>query len=768
MDDRREGWNWWAHFLAWVGGGMVALAPFVGNWVIALGAWVTPARMWPGNLMVEMIVGGVLALVGVTLGGYGWCAWGQRRGWWGLAGVVCLLGWGILAWLGVVAEWVHWVGMGVAVVGLLGLWVLRWGWDGRRCGGGRRPCNGLLFGWILALMVAADLTVLAKLEGRWLAVLALVVVRVLTQAVLACGLWQLLESFARWSPRGTRWLGGVVCGWVMVALAADIGMSLLWGKGLTLFFGELAVGGKFDLGRVMEGGNFEVGWLQLLMVAGVIGLVAGVLVVTGRLSTRLGMRMRPGMWGKAALVLWGLLLVEQASEWVWGDRGIHWFQRRGFMVHLTPELSEPGWATFDVAFRDAPRAAAGVGVGSARPDIYWFVVETLRADVVKPELMPFLSGWRDRECQPMGSTHAASNATHLSWYAMLSGRPSVFWERDRKLRRPAPLLELLKSAGYRNEVRTASIFDYAEMDTTNFGHGEATDEMVSVRVDPDAWPSGFSERDLRVQALWKESVRARPAGGVFRLTAVESPHYPYAWGPGFVPPYADYHPAGLFPLRPGQRDIERVRNRYGNSVAWVDGLLEDYVGFLKESGRYEDALIVVTGDHGEELQERGFWFHASALTREQTEVPLLVKWPAGMGRGERVAQASQLDLVPSVMELLGCEPESWAGMAGRPLRGGGDGSVLVTSHFASQNGEGMHWRRNGYEAAFGWKKVWVPGEPVRVWLERLSGPGGDLKFDTPAQAEEALKRLFPDALERWFERFERADSGGLGWLGARG
>jgi arylsulfatase A-like enzyme len=163
----------------------------------------------------------------------------------------------------------------------------------------------------------------------------------------------------------------------------------------------------------------------------------------------------------------------------------------------------------------------------------------------------------------------------------------------------------------------------------------------------------------------------------------------------------------------------------------------------------------VTGDHGEELQEHGTWFHASGLTPEQIAVPVIVKWPKALGRGEPVAQASHLDLMPSVLDALGCPEAQWADLAGRSLRQGGEHSVLVMTHFASQNGEGMIWRRQGFEAAFAWKKIWEPGLPRRLWLERISGPHGKLKFDSAAAAEAALREHFPDAIGRWFVRFER-------------
>ena len=741
------------HVLAWWAGGLIALTPFVRGWSVVIGGVVTPVQVWPGNLIVELIVAAALGLVGTTLGGFWWHGGGGRelRGPVGAAG---LAGWGIAGWLGVLPPLLYWV----CTAAMLGDLAISW-WRTRRRVRNlvpTMPWNGVLCGLVLALCVASDLMVLGKLEGPRAALAALVVVRVLTQVVIVAFVWYWLHLFVRWSPRGTRWLAGLLLGVAVVALAAEIGMSQLWGKGLTLFFGELAVGGKFDLLRVMEGGSFKITPAIGLAVAGVVALVVAIYQGSGWLSRRLGLQVRPRILLAVAGGTWLLLMLEQGSELLWNDRGGHWLQRRALLVHLCPSLSEPGWATFDVTFREAPRHEP-LAV-TRRPDIHLFIVETLRADAVRPETMPFLSHWRDAECQPMRASYSAANATHLSWFALLSGKPSAFWDRDRQAQRPAPLLGLLHAAGYRNEIRSASIFDYAEMDTTNFGHGEATDVMVNTRIDPNAWPPGASERDQRVFGLWRDSVLARPPGGTFRLTAVESPHYPYYWAQSFTPPCPDFYQSAMFPLRPNAREIQLVRNRYHNSVAWVDTLFRDYITFLKTNGRYDDAMIVITGDHGEELQERGFWFHASALTREQAAVPVIVKWPKDRGRGEPVAQASHLDIAPSIMDALGCPPAQWQGMAGRSLLPGGDHTALVTTHFASQNGEGMHWHRNGYEAAFAWKKIWVPGLPQRLWLERVTGPQGALRFASPAAAEAVLREHFPDAFDRWFTRFQRDQS----------
>jgi hypothetical protein len=756
MENRTRKAEHAAHGLAWLGGIFIALTPFVRAWTLVLGANRVPVRLWPGNFIVELLVGGGLVVLGGMLGGAWWCRAGRRQRRWGAASAAIVLGWGLAGCFGWLLPWVYWSG----TAGLLlvaGAACLRTGvqWQ---FPGMAQPWNGVFWGLLLVLSVVSDCIVVGQVEGGAPAVLGLVLARVLTQVVLVALLWFCWSLFLRWAPRGTHWLGGLALGFALVAIGAEIGMRKLWGKGLVLFFGELAVGGKFDLLRVLEGGGIRLSVTGWLGVVGALLVVSGVYVGTWLISQRLGMRLRPKVSLQVALAAWVLLLAEQGSEPFWISRAGRWSQRRACMIHLCPgefssDESLPGLASFAVEFRE-PQLPSALAL-TRRPDVFWFIVETLRGDGVRPEIMPFVSQWRDTECQPQLESRAASNATHLSWYAMLSGKPPVFWDKDRQAQRPAPLLALLHAAGYRNEVRSAAIFNYVEMDTTNFGHGEATDVLVSLPPDGAGWPPGIGERDLQVMGQWRHSVLTEQAGATLRLVAVESPHYPYNWGADFTPPFADYAQSSWFPLHPSPQDTEKVKHRYWNSLAWVDTLLRDYVGFLKEHNRYDDAMIIVTGDHGEELQEHGTWFHASGLTPEQISVPVIVKWPKALGRGEPVAQASHLDLMPSVLDALGCPQAQWADLAGHSLRQGGEHTLLVMTHFASQNGEGMIWRRMGYEAAFAWKKIWVPGLPRRLWLERISGPQGKLKFDSSAAADAALREHFPDAINRWFVSFER-------------
>ncbi len=74
---------------------------------------------------------------------------------------------------------------------------------------------------------------------------------------------------------------------------------------------------------------------------------------------------------------------------------------------------------------------------------------------------------------------------------------------------------------------------------------------------------------------------------------------------------------------------------------------------LKELHLYEDTMIVICSNHGEEFGEHGKVGHGKSLHDEVTRVPLLIKAP-GPGKELQIEQMSQtVDIMPTILSLLG-------------------------------------------------------------------------------------------------------------------
>lgn len=78
-------------------------------------------------------------------------------------------------------------------------------------------------------------------------------------------------------------------------------------------------------------------------------------------------------------------------------------------------------------------------------------------------------------------------------------------------------------------------------------------------------------------------------------------------------------------------------------------------------GVYENALIIVTADHGEAFYEHDYWEHTQTLYEEMVRVPLIVKWPEGGPRGRVATHVSQADVFPTILQEAGVSNSgAWA------------------------------------------------------------------------------------------------------------
>ena len=93
---------------------------------------------------------------------------------------------------------------------------------------------------------------------------------------------------------------------------------------------------------------------------------------------------------------------------------------------------------------------------------------------------------------------------------------------------------------------------------------------------------------------------------------------------------------------------------YLNSLLYMDWVVTSIVDQLKDSGLLDKTLIVITGDHGELLGENGGPIgHGWAFTPELGNVPLIILNPNRPGYRINGTLGSQVDMLPTLLDLLG-------------------------------------------------------------------------------------------------------------------
>jgi arylsulfatase A-like enzyme/Tfp pilus assembly protein PilF len=213
-------------------------------------------------------------------------------------------------------------------------------------------------------------------------------------------------------------------------------------------------------------------------------------------------------------------------------------------------------------------------------------------------------------------------------------------------------------------------------------------------------------------------------------------HWPYQPPPPFDKTFAD--------------------DPYAGGIAYVDASIGRVVGRLRESGLYDNTLIIIVGDHGESLGEHGERTHSFFTYQSTLRVPLVVRAP-GLGGGREVQQAVNLvDLMPTTLSLLGqAQPERIEGtdlrdcLEGKPRQGPPPIGYFESLEPAAFNCCPLQGVLEGR-----WKYIRAP-RPELYDLDRDPNEQQDL-----AAKEVATARRLRDRLEEMLETMKSAAAPG--------
>jgi arylsulfatase len=314
-----------------------------------------------------------------------------------------------------------------------------------------------------------------------------------------------------------------------------------------------------------------------------------------------------------------------------------------------------------VLFASALMAVVGCSEPPAALDGYNLVlvnIDTLRADHLgcygyPRNTSPFL----DSLCREGVVFERASSALFTGRLPSASG--STGWNAV-----PGPdsatLAEILGAAGY----STAFFSNTVMLRRPGFVRGFDVARHLS-----NKWNSSGEGRRLSDRVL--EYVARRGDEPFFVYIHYLDPHAPYRPGPAAfaaldlqprAAPVALYEEVApeLARLRadgfgPGDPRFEDLMARYDAEIRTTDEALRALVEGLEGQALLDRTLLVITADHGEEFLEHDYIEHGWTLYEEVIRVPLIFFARAGLTASRTRIGASHVDIVPTVLDLLGVD-----------------------------------------------------------------------------------------------------------------
>ena len=287
-------------------------------------------------------------------------------------------------------------------------------------------------------------------------------------------------------------------------------------------------------------------------------------------------------------------------------------------------------------------------------NIVWLTAESLRADMVDPEIMPATTAFA-RKSSWFKNHYSGGNGTRMALFAMFYGLYGNYWFKFLEENRSPLLIDLLLQDNYQIHARTSAKFTYPEFDRTIWAR-VAPENLHESKQNKEGWEN---DRENVTQML--DFIDKRDTNRPFMtFMFFESPHARYYFPPESVirKPYLEDVNYATMDLK---RDISLIKNRYINSCYHLDSQHQRIFEYLESHQLLESTIVLIAGDHGEEFMEKGRWGHGSTFVEEQIRTPLIL-WVPGKPPAEITNLTSHLDIPATLLPLLGAAnpPEDYS------------------------------------------------------------------------------------------------------------
>lgn len=484
-----------------------------------------------------------------------------------------------------------------------------------------------------------------------------------------------------------EWAVVICCASLTILLLADVRLYELYGFHINAFVINLVLtpGGIDSLGS-STGAMLMAGAIAV----GILGLhILAYLLIRSRLS-RL---MSAGRWLKFAVPLfaclmlgerlaYGLADIRQSKSVLKASRAVPLYNHVTFRS-LAENLGINTLARDDIVLKMSdnsliyPLNGLSVSQPAPQPNIIWLVSESMRRDQLTPEIMP--NTWRESSHGWRFTNHlSGGNGTRQGLFALFYGLHGSYWDAFLREHRSPLLIDILQERGYALQMHTSASFTYPEFDQTLFS---ALPDSSLHEQDKGLPPW---QRDVRNTDDILDFLANRNSDTPFMIFMFyESTHARYDFPESSVirqPYLQDLNYATMTRASLASRDKELL-NRYTNASHFIDEQQGRIYEALTEMGLWDETIVLMTGDHGEEFMENGFWGHNSGFSEQQIGTPMVL-WLPDVPPAVSDRLTVHTDVIATLLPRLGITnpPEDYT--LGEPMDQDNDRKYVVASDWA--------------------------------------------------------------------------------------
>jgi membrane-anchored protein YejM (alkaline phosphatase superfamily) len=299
-------------------------------------------------------------------------------------------------------------------------------------------------------------------------------------------------------------------------------------------------------------------------------------------------------------------------------------------------------------------------------NIIIIATESTRSDFITKETTPHIWNIAHGRNGSMAQNHfSSSNSTHMGIFSILYGINPCYSGYIKSVRAESVPVKILRSNGFSTHLFMSAPTEWHKMNYY-------LDQNFDTQFHPQTKESDTRDREICDAVIRKLD---NPSDKPFMMFVFfDSSHYPFyspekywKFSPHIVGYFKSFDFLYLETIR------EPLMNSYRNSLYYLDTLIGEIDAALARSGKRDDTILFITGDHGCEFGESGKYFYSSSFNNYSTKVPLVIRAP-GFTAASPVS--GHEDILPTALDIMGVK-DSGGDVEGIPVNTANTGRYAI-------------------------------------------------------------------------------------------